>query len=219
VVAAGEKVLCSRQIERMHGQAEVLLPMVDAAMREAGLLASALDLIATTVGPGSFTGIRVGLAAARGISLATGAPLIGVTGFEAVVSSFEPSTVDPRARFLLIALESRREELYVQLFESGGGALGGPVAVLPGALREAVERSVGEAPLIVAGDASHRAASALDRRPPNTTVIKDSTSVAGGVARVALRQWRLSGQGNEPRPLYLRPPDVTLSSGRARARG
>src|SRR6266851_9911888 len=77
-VALGDRVLGAERIEGMHGQAEALLPMVDRAMRKAGLPPAALDLVAATVGPGSFTGIRVGLAAARAIALATGARLIGV---------------------------------------------------------------------------------------------------------------------------------------------
>ena len=215
-VAIGERVLGVERMERIHGQAEVLLPMVEAAMRKAALPPSALDLVGTTVGPGSFTGVRVGLAAARGIAFSTGALLIGVTGFEAVAAGLARSGDDLRARFLLIALESRREELYIQLFDLAGGSLGEPAAVLPIALGEVVERAIGEAPLLVAGDAAHRAALALSRHL-RTTVIEDSASDAVGLARVALHQWRRSGRGNQPRPLYLHAPEVTLWSGRPRA--
>src|SRR5438128_6462839 len=113
VVAAGDTVLAADHIASLHGQAEALMPMVDAAMRKAGLPPAAIDLIAATVGPGSFTGIRVGLAAARGIALAANAPLIGVSSFEAVAAmSGEPSRI--HSCFLLVALESRREDLFVQ---------------------------------------------------------------------------------------------------------
>ena len=86
-VAAGNEILCLRHEPMERGQAEALLPMAAAAMREAGFPPASLDCVATAVGPGSFTGIRVGLAAAQGIALALGAPLIGVTGFEAVVAA------------------------------------------------------------------------------------------------------------------------------------
>ena len=99
----------------MHGQAEALLPLIDDVVREAGLTASGLDIVAVTTGPGSFTGIRVGIAAALGIALAADLPLIGVTSFEAVVETV-PS--EARAgRHLLVALESRRADLYVQFFD------------------------------------------------------------------------------------------------------
>ena len=78
VVAVGDTILSAERVETRHSQAEALMPMVDAAMRKAGLPPAALDLVAATVGPGSFTGIRVGLAAARGIALATDAQLVGV---------------------------------------------------------------------------------------------------------------------------------------------
>ena len=74
-VSLGEEVVAEERIDTMHGQAEALLPLVDKAMREAGQVPAALDLVVATVGPGSFTGIRAGLAAARGIALATGARL------------------------------------------------------------------------------------------------------------------------------------------------
>src|SRR5437588_1487547 len=83
-VSLGEEVVAEEQVGTMHGQAEALLPLVDRAMRKAGQMPAALDLVVATVGPGSFTGIRVGLAAAHGIALATGARLIGVTSFDAV---------------------------------------------------------------------------------------------------------------------------------------
>jgi len=72
-----------------HGQAEALLPMVDRAMGAARLAASTLDLITVTTGPGSFTGIRVGLAGAKGIALGLGVPLLGVTSFEAGAAACE----------------------------------------------------------------------------------------------------------------------------------
>ena len=104
----------------MHGQAEALFPMVDDVVREAGLTPSALDVVAVTTGPGSFTGIRVGIAAARGIALAVDLPLIGVTSFEAVTKTL--SSDARTGRCLLVALESRRADLYVQFFDRAGQA-------------------------------------------------------------------------------------------------
>lgn len=210
-VAIGERVLGAQRSAGAHSQAEALLPMIDAAMREAAVPPAELDLIATTVGPGSFTGIRVGLAAARGIALATNAQLVGVTGFEAVVAGFAPPDRDS-FRFLLVALESRREDLYVQLFDRRREPLGDPAAVLPAMLGETVSETIGAAPLLIAGDAARRAALALSKRP-HTTVLDDSAPEALGVLRVALRSWEVCEQRNTPQPFYLRPPDVTLSSG------
>jgi tRNA threonylcarbamoyladenosine biosynthesis protein TsaB len=90
MLAAGETVLAAEKCANARGQAERLLPIVDAVMRKSGLSAAALDIVGATIGPGSFTGIRIGLAAVRGIALATGAQSVGVTGFEAIAANLAP---------------------------------------------------------------------------------------------------------------------------------
>ena len=215
VVAVGDTILSTERVETRHSQAEALMPMVDAAMRKAGLPPAALDLVAATVGPGSFTGIRVGLAAARGIALATGAQLVGVSSFEAVAASLAQGLAQPDCgdvQFLLIALESRREDLYVQLFAIPWNPVGPPASMMPAALGEAVNAAVDSAPLLIAGDAAQRAALVLSNCA-DTIIVGDSAPDAVGVLRAGLRRWR-SGAVDAPRPLYLRPPDVTLPSSR-----
>jgi tRNA threonylcarbamoyladenosine biosynthesis protein TsaB len=198
-----------------HGQAEALLPMVDRAMGAARLAASTLDLITVTTGPGSFTGIRVGLAGAKGIALGLGVPLLGVTSFEAGAAACE---ADPIERFLLVALDSRRADLFIQLFDPARHTLGLPAAVLPEALTEIVTAATGSGPLAVTGDAAARAAAALDGRG-GTSFVTDGEPPAVGAVRAALRLWRRGERGGPVRPLYLRPPDVTLAPGQAAPRG
>jgi tRNA threonylcarbamoyladenosine biosynthesis protein TsaB len=206
-VSFGEEVVVEECIDTMHGQAEALLPLVDKVMRGAGQLPAALDLIVATVGPGSFTGIRAGLAAARGIALATSARLLGVTSFDAVAVR-AARTDCSETRFLMIALESRREDLYLQFFDPHGNPLCEPVAITPFLFREAVAATIGANPLVIAGDAAQRAAAALAERP-NTAVLKDSAPGAIGTLRAGLRLLRLGKAADAPRPLYLRSPDVT----------
>ena len=208
-VSLGEEVVAEERIDTLHRQAEALLPLVDKAMREAGQVPAALDLVVATVGPGSFTGIRAGIAAARGIALATGARLIGVTSFDAVAVRAARSDCW-ETRFLLIALESRREDLYVQFFDRHGGAIREPAAIMPFLFREAVAATIGANPLLVAGDAAQRAAAALAQRR-DTAVLEDSAPGAVGTLRAGLRLLQLGSAVDSPRPLYLRPPDVTLA--------
>jgi tRNA threonylcarbamoyladenosine biosynthesis protein TsaB len=210
-VAKADRLLSVRSRVMATGQAEALLPMVDATMREAGVPISALDLVAATVGPGSFTGIRVGLAAARGIAFPTATPLLGVTGFEAVAAGIGRRLDD--GTLLLAALESRRAELYVQMFDADR-ALGEPAAMLPAALAERIEAAYSGVPLLVVGDAARRAATALAGRP-RTTVSEDPAAAVVGVAREALRRWRRGERRGRTEPLYLRPPDVTVPRGSA----
>ena len=207
-VSLDEEVVAEERIGTMHGQAEELLPLVDRAMREAGQMAGALDFVVATVGPGSFTGIRVGLAAARGIALATGARLIGVTSFDAV-AVLAVRNDWPESRSLLVALESRREDFYVQFFDPNGDALGEPTAIMPFLFREAVAKTIGANPLLIAGDAAQRAAAALEQRP-DTVVLEDSAPGAAGALRAGLRLLRFGKAADAPRPLYFRSPNVTL---------
>lgn len=217
VVAAGETVLAAEWCPTPRGQAESLLPMIDAAMRKSRLSASALDIVAATIGPGSFTGIRIGLAAVRGIALATGARSVGVTGFEAVAAGLASQAHARRARFLLVALESRREDIYIQLFDHAYRPLGDPTAAMPAVLAESLSGLIGAAPLVVAGDAAQRAADMLLPRS-STIVIDRSAPDAAGVLRGVLRLARTGESLVKPLPLYLRPPDVTVSAAHRGAR-
>src|SRR3546814_1051962 len=88
--------------------------MLQAVMAEAGSGFRDLDLLATTVGPGAFTGLRIGLSTARAMALAAALPLLGLTTLETVAAAQDP--VARGARPLLVALETRRADVYVQLF-------------------------------------------------------------------------------------------------------
>jgi tRNA threonylcarbamoyladenosine biosynthesis protein TsaB len=212
LVAVGETVLSAGCVDCRHGQAELLMPTVDEVVLRAGVSPGDLDIVATTVGPGSFTGIRVGLAAAHGVALAAKARLVGVTRFEAVAAA--SGELDEGYRgFLLVAVESRREDLYVQLFDYRRNPVAKPEAIMPAALREMVSVAIGEAPLLVAGDAAERAALSLAQRR-KTGLLRATAPVVTGILRKALHQQRSGGGGNAVTPLYLRAPDVTPPLGR-----
>jgi tRNA threonylcarbamoyladenosine biosynthesis protein TsaB len=183
-----------------HGHAEVLLPMIDRVMAAAGLAATDIDIVAVTTGPGGFTGIRAGLAAAQGLALATGAKLHGVPSFAAVTAKRPAAAGGSR---LLVALDSRREDIYGQLFDDRGEPEGDPAAILPNRLAA----WVGDGALVIAGDAAEAAAAALGGRQ-DIEVLTNSAPDASGVLE-AVRRWPERGDP-AARPLYLRPPDVTF---------
>ena len=204
----GGVVLASDRREMRHGHGEALLPIIDRVTAAAGLRPAQLDIVAAATGPGGFTGIRVGLAAAHGIALASGARLIGVSSFAAVVSLLGQAAGRP----CLVALDSRREDIYVQLFApAGNGGLAEPAAVMPSDLAEYLVAAglPPNAPLLIAGDAAAAAAASLQDWP-DVTAARDLVPDALGVAAAALRALRNGAEIAPPRPLYLRPPDVTL---------
>ena len=202
-VGRGEAVLAYERLEMQHGHAEVLLPMIGRVMQAARLLPVDIVIVAATVGPGGFTGIRAGLAAAHGLALAAKARLVGISSFSAVAAQIAGNSAP-----LLVALDSRRADFYVQLFDRYGGRCGEPAAILPEDLAAWVE----DRSLIVAGNAAEAAAATLREHVP-IGVLPDSAPDARGVL-AALHRWP---ERTDPsaHPLYLRPPDVSLpKSGR-----
>jgi len=199
-VGRGALVLAREHRDMRHGHAEALLPMIDRTTAVAGLHAGDMAVVAVSVGPGGFTGIRAGLAAAQGLALASGAALVGVTSFAAVAAKL-PRHDNP----LLVVLDSRREDFYVQLFAQDGTALGEPAAVSPDDLGRFATTAIGDAPLRIAGDMAEGAAEALRSRS-GMTIIPGSAPDAIGVLAAASRQAFIV----RARPLYLRPPDVSF---------
>jgi len=208
-VGIGDAMLAHERREMRHGHAEALLPMIDRVMEAGGLTPVAIGTVAVSVGPGGFTGIRAGLAAAQGLALASGARLVGVTSF-AAVTALIPRGDQP----ILVALDSRREDLYVQLFSGDGTPLGEPVAVPPAELASLVAAAIGDAALRVAGDVADNAAASLMDRDVVAVVAGSAPDALGVLAAATDRKF-----AGPARPLYLRPPDVSLPKSRPGADG
>jgi tRNA threonylcarbamoyladenosine biosynthesis protein TsaB len=194
-------VVLARAFEpRGRGHAEVLLSMIETVLDEAGLGFDALDRLAVTVGPGSFAGTRVGLATARGLALAAGLPVVGVTTLEAVASD-----LTARAGSAIVsAFDAYRGELYVQVFGAGLRPRTAPAA-LP--LDAAVELIHGHE-AVLAGNAAGRLAPALTARGIACVVAEGREQP--DAALIAALAARRQPDVTPPAPLYLRPPDAKL---------
>ncbi len=187
-----------------RGQSERLVPMIEAVMAEASLDYAALDAIAVTVGPGGFTGVRIGLATARGLALACGRPLIGVSSFEAVAAAVPPAP--RRGRRLLVLLDAKRAELYAQSFDERGRALGEAACLRP----EDLAAGLPPDPLLLAGDAVDQARPALSAAGRAFEVAEPCAGAdAAAVAALAAGRPLPAADAPPPGPIYLRPPDVT----------
>lgn len=192
--------LLARRAEVMaRGQAEVLMPMVEAVLAEAGLDWPSIGLIGVTVGPGAFTGLRIGLAAARGMALAGRLPVAGVTTFDAIAHAVPPD--QRRGRILLVAIDSKRADLLVQPFDDELRALAEPVSVLPAAAARLFD-----GPLLLAGDAAAR----LSVERPDAALASAAGSPDAAVVALLAEARFAAGLALPPHPLYLRPPDVTV---------
>lgn len=199
----------------LRGHAQALMPMVNAVLAEAGCGFGDLDAVAVTVGPGAFTGLRIGLAAARGMALAAGLPLIGVTTLEAVAHG--ASSARTGGANLLVALDSKRDDIYVQPFDVDLAPLAPPAALMPAAIAAALAGSVPPGPLGLAGDAADRALAAISDNPAYQATVLSAPPLpdAAVVARLAAARLGVGTGSGEPSaaplPLYLRPAVVRPS--------
>lgn len=182
-----------------RGHAEALIPLIARVIEKAKLDFTALDRIAVTTGPGSFTGLRVGISAARGIALAAGKPAVGLSTLAAYAA---PLIAADDTLPVVVAIDARHDHVYLQVFGPGGRTIVTPrLASLRDALRAAstgAPRLVGTAAAIIAAawPAGARAPSLIDaRRSPDI----DWVARLGAAA---------TDTGAAPKPFYLRAPDA-----------
>ena len=204
----------ARHAVMRRGHGEALMPMVAEIIAEAGLEFRGLQAIAVTTGPGAFTGIRIGLSAARGFALAAGLPIVGVTTLEAVAAA-----QDSEGHALLVAMDSRREDIYVQLFGSDGSAEGEPRSLLPAEVGAILPPGQTVA---LAGDMADVVLRAqVDRGPALLRLCGPDLPDATCVARIAALRFLDEPPAPDARPpaaLYLRPPDAISLAERRSAR-
>ena len=195
-----------------RGHVELLLPAVQQVLSAPGLKLAALDAIATTVGPGSFTGLRTGLAAAQGLAYGAGKPLVGIDRYTALAASLD----NPRGMPLVIAFDSKARSLYVQAF----GPDLTPLADWPAEGRnltaEEATGAVTGLDAMLAGDG----VPGLLEAGLAATDTGVRTITAPMVAAAAANELAQGRTGWPPHPLYLAPPRAKLpkDGGRLRAR-
>ena len=189
---AADRVLAKEERDIGRGHAEQLMEVVDGVIRSAGIDYADLGRIGVAVGPGSFTGIRVGVAAARGFGLALGCPVSGVTTLEALAADAVALADGP----VTVAVQGGRGQIFMQSFDATGMPLGEPGAVAEedASVPDSVMSLAGNAAAALAGDHSLFFA---DR----------ATGSIETVARLAVRSNRT------PVPLYLRGADAKTQAG------
>ena len=197
----GTRALHARQIEMPRGHAEALMPMVQEVMAEAGLEPRDIDVVAATLGPGSFTGVRIAIAAARGLALVTKAKLFGTDSLTVMARTGLMNDATPNGPFA-VAADARRGMLYFGLFSEDGTTLDGPLLIAPDdavkLLPDGLRLAVGSGAQILA-----EAATEQNREIEPTLATLQPNAVA--LAEIALERRETTAN---LRPLYLRPPDA-----------
>lgn len=190
--SAEDTVLGAAGADIGRGHAERLMEFVDAALDAAGMTLQDVQRVAVTVGPGSFTGIRVGVAVARGLALALGVPAVGVSTLSALAADRVAGAP------LVVAMDAKRNEVYWQAFAADGSEETPPAVA-----------SVDDARRAVAAHGGRIAGSAATLLSDGAAAETDGVSIAT-VARLGAR---LDPASHLPKPLYLRGPDAKPQAG------
>jgi len=186
-----------------RGQAEHLVPVIEAVMAEASLTFDRLDRIAVTVGPGSFTGVRVALSTARGLALARRIPVMGLTTGEVLAAMAAPQAQGTQAIISLI--DSKRGDVYVEAFTSAGIATSVAVSMPVNQLTDWLTRQKLDGALTIVGDG----AAQLDPAGQERHRVLTHVTFPDAAVMAVLAATRPAPTAH-PVPLYVRPPDVTM---------
>jgi tRNA threonylcarbamoyladenosine biosynthesis protein TsaB len=193
------RLIAHESLPMKRGHAEALMPLIARVMEASGIAFASLDRIAVTTGPGSFTGLRVGLSAARGIALAADKPVVGVTTLTAYAA---PVVSENGEQPVISAIDARHDHVYFQVVSGNGGSLirpqVAPIEEVLGASRFGAPYLVGNAARILAERWP------ADAPPP----FKVDSLPAPDIAWVGWLGAAVSPDTAPARPFYLRAPDA-----------
>lgn len=216
------RVLCERPVQDERPFGACLPGSAVAALADFGWTLAQVDLFVVGRGPGSLTGLRVGIATAQGFAFAAGRPLAGVSALEAIAETVRPNGVTDTS---LVAawMDARRSEVFAQLFERApDGSLqtiDGPLVGTPGDIAEKWIGIAGERFLDVVGTAAEATADVW--APPDERVrvrVHDARPLAAAMAQLGA-QASAAGLAGPPHalvPLYVRRPDAEIARDRKR---
>lgn len=184
------------------GHAEMLMDYVTQAVEQAQISLSQLDLIAVNTGPGSFTGVRIGVAAARGFALALKRPAVGVTSFTALAAQAHEKYKD---RVVTVLMNGHRGEIYLQSFSNENIAISQPLTLTLDDVVKYIQNL--DPKTVFVGSAAQIINEAAGGQYETDLIV--STGQMKYFAQIAAAQ----PQDMPPKPLYMRGPDAKPQSG------
>ena len=188
----GDDVVAELRADRPMKHAEQLAPLIDRALTEAGIVRQDLTAIAAGIGPGPYTGLRVGLVTARTLGFVLDLPVYGVCSLDVLaVEAVDSGAVSGD---FTVATDARRKEVYLARYDGSGARLEGPLVDKPAVLAT-------EQPVV--GEGGSLYPDAFPNRAGPTA------PSAGWLARVVAEE---RAELRDPEPLYLRRPDVEQPS-------
>jgi tRNA threonylcarbamoyladenosine biosynthesis protein TsaB len=198
-VSANGVVVAAQSHEEPNAHAERLLGLIERVLADAGMTRDALDRIGVGVGPGSFTGLRVGIALAQGIALGLGRPLVGVGSLGAMARALPPA----ERRVRVPVLDARRGELFVAAYAADGSELLAPAALAASEARVALHAALAGAEAVLVGESAGELGLDFEvARGPELDLPHAST--------VAVLATTLEPDAARAEPVYVRGPGATL---------
>jgi tRNA threonylcarbamoyladenosine biosynthesis protein TsaB len=192
-------IIASESLAMLRGHAEALMPLLERLVGAMGTPLHQIDRVVVTTGPGSFTGLRVGIAAARGIALAADKPAVGISTLLAYAA---PHLADDQTAPVVAVVDARHAHVYLQTFAPGGRTV---IAPRLAPLSEAV-RAAAEAPARIVGNAAQAVADGLAAIRSLPIVI--DARAAPDIAWIATTGAALAADQAPPKPQYLRAADA-----------
>jgi len=192
-------IVASESLPMVRGHAEALVPLIARVLKQSDTGFRDLGRIAVTTGPGSFTGVRVGLAAARGFGVATAVPVVGVSTLTVYAA---PYLAGNGKTPVVAAIDARHGHVFLQVFGPGGQTLVSPRLA---ALSEAIE-AASATPACLVGSAARAVADGLAKNaaPPRAVDPRDAPDIVWVAQIGAVTPQAQSA----PHPQYLRAPDA-----------
>lgn len=194
--------IATRVLETQRDQASLLVPLILEAMDEINLSFDDLDGVATTKGPGSFTGLRIGLSAARTFGVSLGVPVLGMNTLDVMAAHYTPNTP------YLIVLETKRRDFYARFYDENGAFISDSFAEEIGAIFDKMPEGI----TTVGGDCLERFKSEVG---DVSFTYLDEIKQPDPKVLLRVAQQELEALGGEmlerPKPLYLRGADVSVA--------
>lgn len=213
-VTRGSEPLCEILFDASDTHSATLMPAVDECLAAARAVINEIDMFVTVIGPGSFTGLRIGLATAKGFAAVARRPVAAVGSLELLAAAV-PFAGAP----VLPLIDARRGEVYAAMYDTSGGLPAGilqPFASDPGSLGDRILEAGIDGPVIVCGTGSEKYRAELEKALPAGTRYcgpRWSTPSASIAAALALEGEAVPFSGlSALEPLYIRPPDAKLPS-------
>jgi len=203
-IISDEKIYAVKEEHTPSKQAEKLVPMIEELLKEKDLSYDDINLLAVTVGPGSFTGVRIGMSAVKGLSLATDLPILGITSLETI--SWQAALSNKDSTLILAVINAMRGQVYHQLFSFTGEYLKEKTEAGICELED-LSSLLKEKNILIATNCAALISSVLGERNEK---IYEATPHATYAGLLAARKFQLYGTEklHSLEPLYIRPPDA-----------